>query len=121
MANNKTFYNLVVDNERIGAKNCGSGLASQRHRPARCHRGGRHRGRSLQRHQFRGAQPHYQVHHPLRCACHGNCHQRKFPRDCALLRHCVCAQRPLLRVSLLLQYEVNRIAVSCFRLSKAST
>ena len=44
MANNNTFYNLVVDNERIGAKNCGSGLASQRHRPARCHRGGRHRG-----------------------------------------------------------------------------
>ncbi len=38
------------------------------HRAARRHRGGRHGGRSVQRHQFGGAEPDHQVHHAVRPA-----------------------------------------------------
>ena len=46
-------------------------LQDEGHRLARCHGGGRYGGRSVQGHQFGGAEPDHQVHHVVRAAGRG--------------------------------------------------
>src|SRR6185436_5306926 len=50
---------------RMGQReeNCGGGPPPERHRPPRRHCRRRHRGRPLQRHLDRGAEPGDQIHH----------------------------------------------------------